>query len=157
MNIKIIFLSLLFTILIFSCAKESTNGGIFKVRFTFSPPLQNSDPNENKLDQFLAEYTNPDIKNINVIWQGFKESKPLTSIETPEVSVLSGQNITLHVMVANGKTIGCKTVKIEGILNNKVSHNFTKVLGFSGNSTPCKDGYDGAFAGSEADINFPIK
>jgi hypothetical protein len=106
----------------------------------------------------LAEYTNPDIQNINVLWQGFKESKPLTSIETPEVSVLSGHNITLHVMVLNSKTIGCKTVKIEGILNNKVSHNFTKVLGLSGNSTPCKDGsFAGLFAGSEADINFPIK
>ncbi len=108
-------------------------------QYFFISPIGES---ENKLDQFLAEYTNPDINNVNVWWIGFQESKPLiTSIESPEVSVLSGQNITLHVIVLNGKSIGCKTVKIEGILNNKVSHNFNKELGLSGNlSTPCKDG-----------------
>jgi hypothetical protein len=153
-NTKIFFVGIFLTILIFSCAKESQNGGIFKVRFTFSPPLTTTTLTEAKLNNFIAEYTSPDLKDVHVKWESPGQSNSLTSIETPEVSVLSGQNITLEVWLGNLKTVGCNTVKVEGILNNKVSHNFTKELGFSGDiAVPCKDqkNYTSVF------INFPIK
>ena len=151
-NTKIFLVGIFLTILIFSCAKESQNGGIFKVRFTFSPPLK-SGVISFKYNAILAEYTNADLKNVIVKWEGNTQSNSLTSIETPEVSVLSGQNITLGVLLLNELTIGCNTVKVEGILNNKVSHNFTKELGFTGTTVPCKD-QNGA---NETIINFPIK
>lgn len=151
MNTKVFLVGLLLTILIFSCAKESQNGGIFKVRFTFSPPLK-SGIISGKYDAFLAEYINADLKNVNVKWEGSTQSNSLTSIETPEVSVLSGQNITLGAMLLNYQSGGCNTVKVEGILNNKVSHNFTKELGYSVTAVPCKDQTN-----NETIINFPIK
>jgi hypothetical protein len=141
---KAFVLSIVLTVLIFSCGKETQSstqgGGLFKIRYTITPPLQIGGTSISD-NSFQTICPTPGFAGINIVWHGNTASTSLASIETNEYSVTKGQNITSGTALGNQMNPICHTVKIEGLINGKVFQTFTKDLGFSSLSpmVKCKD------------------
>ena len=136
--------AILLAVLVFSCGKETQattqGGGMFKIRYTITPALQNEGTPFQSM--FTAQCLSPGFESMSVFWYGHLVTKPLSTIETYEYSVTKGQNISIPgIGCYNGLNLICRTVKIEGIINGKVFQTLTKELGML-STTPavyCKD------------------
>lgn len=130
----------LFLMFITSCGKETQastkGGGIFKVRLTIDPPLQ---PGKSVIETY--NYLTMSIANSSKGWGGINQTKPLTTLETDQISVTSGQNIMFTILFSNAFDSQCRTIKCEAIQNGKTNEIIYLSMGTvkNGNS-PCEDG-----------------
>ncbi len=137
--------AILLAVLVFSCGKETQTttqgGGLFKIRYTITPALENGGTFLNS-SRFNAPCLSPGFEVMLVQWYGYTASKALSTIETNEYSVTKGQNISIPgITCYNELNLICRTVKIEGIINGKVFQTLTKELGMLSTSPAvyCKD------------------
>ena len=136
------FIGLLLTTLILgSCGKETQSttqgGGVFKVRVTIDPPLQPGATTTGGIN-FISIAGPSSIKS----WIGAQQTSPLSTIETDEISVTSGQNVQFSISnFSNQFDFNCRTVKYEAIQNGKINEVHTVSLGYNGISSVCVDGF----------------
>ncbi len=132
---KYFILSILFTILIFSCGKEnqsSNQGGKFYVKATISPPLQ--------LGKNMFQIAFVDIINLKQ-WNGITGSKPCSELSSFEADVTGGQEIKVEIICQNNEDYLCRTVTLQGILNGNVIKTYSLSMGNDKtNSNFCPDG-----------------
>ncbi len=147
-SIKAITSSIILTVLIFSCGKETQSstqgGGLFKVRYTITPPLQNGLGGTTGTSQnaFTSMCNIQGLSGLTLMWYGNSANLPFSTMETNEFSVTKGQNVGIAaIQILNQIDYQCRTLKIEGIINGKVFNTITKEMGYS-SSKPlikCKD------------------
>jgi hypothetical protein len=136
--------TLLLTALIVSCGKETQSstqgGGMFKVRVTITPPLNNGGAigNSNTFAVLLPE---------NYQWNGYLQSSSLSSWQSQEISVTKGQNVQTNLAINTYFDLKCRQVKFEGILNGNVIKTIDLELGQTSISPPvnCKDQVTGTY------------
>lgn len=142
--LKITLVTLSLLILIAACGKETQTttqgGGTFKIRLTVSPSLQTGNVGS-AANSFQVISQTPSLPALSYMWNG---KTTLSAIETNEVSVTKGQNVTIAFVLGNQLNPVCHTVKIEGLINGKVIQTFTKEAGYSNLNPPtvCKDFYN---------------
>lgn len=136
--------ALVCTMLMFSCGKETQSstqgGGIFKIKFTVSPPLPIGLAG-------TAPYTGHNTFLANIVtlqilgWNGKDATSPLSTLETNEFSVTKGQNVNVFQLQIGNFDNVCRTVKCEGLLNGKTTQVFSRELGAKDyvKSINCKD------------------
>jgi hypothetical protein len=140
-KISIILIGIAFSILLLgSCGKETQSttqgGGVFKVRVTIDPPLQ-----PGVSSPFLSNSVNIIMAGNIRGWNGGLQTVPLSTLETDEISVTSGQNVQLFITdFSNIVDRNCRTVKYEAIQNGKINEVHIVSLGYNGSSSLCADG-----------------
>ena len=122
-----------------SCGKETQSttqgGGVFKVRITIDPPLQSG----------MSATSGFNLVTIQVAsalksWSGTQQTAPLSTFETDEISVTSGQNVQFFIsQFINLYDRNCRSVKYEAIQNGKINETHTLSLGYNG-TLYCADG-----------------
>jgi hypothetical protein len=131
-----------FSVLLGSCGKETQNttqgGGVFKVRVTIDPPLQSGTAPNGGSNAILFNITGV----ATYTWYGNQRTNALSTIETDELSVTTGQNISIWLQsFSNTYDFMCRTVKIEALQNGKVNETHIFSLGFNNDYTKlCGDG-----------------
>jgi hypothetical protein len=135
----ILLLSFLLSLGLFSCGKETQSttqgGGVFKVRITIDPPLQSG----------MSATSGFNLVTIQVAsalksWSGTQQTAPLSTFETDEISVTSGQNVQFFIsQFINLYDRNCRSVKYEAIQNGKINETHTLSLGYNG-TLSCADG-----------------
>jgi hypothetical protein len=138
---KAFVLSIVLTVLIFSCGKETQSstqgGGMCKIRFTISPAIPSTYKIPGSAYSFPTNFQSF-ISGQSLYWAGAQGT--LSTIETSEFSVTTGQNIPIQTKVECSDNI-CRSIFIECIVNNKSVNSYTKEVGFSSYpSVMCKDG-----------------
>jgi hypothetical protein len=116
-----------------SCGKETQSttqgGGTFYVRMTISPPLSVGSRNVNGSKFYNSvSLWGP---NFNSGWSGSNSSTPLSVLNSTEISVTKGQNITAYWSLSNYKDCKCVTLTFEGIQNGNVIKTYTLNGGLS--------------------------
>lgn len=155
-SIKAISASIILTLLVLSCGKETQSstqgGGLFKYRVTFNPSIPNIPTLASRVNQVVISSTVPELGIFN--WNTSSSNpkpEPLTNYESPEISVTKGQNIGITgVAIANLGSLGCVATKIEGIQNGKIIKTVNLELGYNSSTQQCKDV-------SNSSVNFIIE
>jgi hypothetical protein len=143
-SIKAIASSIILTVLIFSCGKETQSstqgGGLFKYRVTITPPLHYGATGQFKNQSNYLQVGVIPIAS-SYIWDGKQLSDDFTTYESQEYSVTQGQNITFTYFIDNSYDLVCRTVKIEALINGNVFKTVTQEKGYSSISPmiKCKD------------------
>lgn len=144
-SIKAIAASIILTLLVFSCGKETQSstqgGGLFKYRVTINPSIPNN-PAIAGQGNILWIYTNlPELGIYNWVTSSSNpKPEPLTNYESPEISVTKGQNVSITgIILTNSGDLGCIQTKIEGIQNGKIIKSVILNLGYSNATSQCKD------------------
>lgn len=146
-TIKAIVSSIILTILIFSCGKETQSstqgGGLFKLRYTITPALQNGKNPTGDGNSFLSFCnSSPSLAGLTLSWIGFTSNNPCSTLETNEFAVTKGQNVTIQsITIGNSYDDQCRTLKIEAFINGKVFNTVVKEMGYYRTNTliKCKD------------------
>jgi hypothetical protein len=135
--IKLTTLPIILQIFMFSCGKETQNttkgGGLFKVKYTFTPALQNGTTSNGGSNTFLSVCnSSPALTGLSLQWHGNSALNPCSSLETNEFSVTNGQNVSIGGLgVSNLFDLQCRTVKIEAMINGKVFNTVVREFGYS--------------------------
>lgn len=98
-------------LLLSSCGKETQNttqgGGVFKVRVTIDPPLQSGAPTTGSTNSIALL-----VSSSGKVWSGGQQTGPLSTLETDEISVTSGQNVQFFISTfSNMFDRICRTIK----------------------------------------------
>jgi hypothetical protein len=135
-------------IIMLSCGKETQSstqgGGLFKIRYTITPPLQYGFGGTTGTSQnaFTSVCNIQGLSGLTLMWYGNSANLPFSTMETNEFSVTKGQNVGIAaIQILNQIDYQCRTLKIEAIINGKVFNTITKEMGYS-SSKPlikCKD------------------
>jgi hypothetical protein len=139
---KAFVLSIVLTVLIFSCGKETQSstqgGGTFNLRLTISPPLQFGKNASSASNTLFMQAT-----NIQKQWSGNSASQSLSQIISDDISVTSGQNVFCIIQIMNQYDYVCRTVIAEGIQNGKVIKTYNLELGIkdAAAASYCIDGF----------------
>lgn len=140
--------ALAFVISIISYGKETQSstqgGGLFKIRYTITPSLQNGlgGTGGTRQNIFTSMCNIQGLSGLNTMWYGGSASAPFSTMETNEFSVTKGQNLGFGaIQILNDIDYQCRTLKIEAIINGKVFNAVIKELGYSSFNPliKCKD------------------
>jgi hypothetical protein len=120
----------LFTIFLFGCGKETQSstqgGGLFKWRVSVTPALTTGLGGPLGMENALHV-----MSYSNYVWDGKNATAPFSVYEDlNEFSVTKGQNLSVMVYLYNRKDLGCRQVKLEGLINGKVFKTFDFETGF---------------------------
>lgn len=146
--------TLLLTALVVSCGKETQSstqgGGICKIRYTITPPLQPG-------IRLGIYYNSFAPYSLNTGWLGTTQTQPLSTTETQEFSVTKGQNVGVGASLQNLYDLVCRQVKVDFLIDNSVKKTVILEMGYSKYDTSdpnnpvlyCKDGV-------QASLNFIV-
>ena len=134
-----IIIALFFSLLLYSCGKETQNttqgGGKFVVTAKVSPPLQ-AGSNSGAYNLFQIA-----VAGSSNTWLGQSQSNSISELSTDEIAVTKGQNIGVVAMLSNAYDLTCRTITLQGIQNGKIIKTYTLNIGYDGSLTKfCKDG-----------------
>ena len=120
--------TLLLTALIVSCGKETQSstqgGGICKIRYTITPPLQPG-------IRLGAYYNGFSPYSPNPSWNGFTQTQALSITETQGFSVTKGQNVTVSAQLSNLFDLVCRQVKVEVLIDNNIKKTVILEMGYT--------------------------
>jgi hypothetical protein len=134
-------LSLVCTLILFSCGKETQTITPVKQKFyvkaKISPPLQTGQSQGPGSNNFLKIYL-PPLEEIR--WYGVSNTQILTEFSSKEIELNSGEVCSATIRIQNQYDLKCRTITLEGIQNGKVIQTYTLNMGASPSGTACTDG-----------------